>query len=239
MLKIGFTNKYYTLWDVCHDVTHLDNGVVIEKTHCAYIKNISFDRDVAMSKYPGVEVDEDLRGHERSFSYTKEIYPDDVFRFGRYRGNKFSDCHDYSYMSWYFTQTHVTAQEILKPILENNGYYIYKRNLDDSYDIMTIEEHNAMLRRDAERDELRKRILETMEFPINWNPDEKGYCYDVDSEMSIKFDEVKEYWYDGCPYYLPVLKGKAKRVKRKTIKITDYDVDGDVINVHSFEVLKK
>ena len=83
MKAIGFTNKYYTLWEIWEEHRPLGNGRSYVITHYNYIKNISFDRETAISKYPELPIDETLRGHTRSWNSTKEVWDNvDTFRRG-------------------------------------------------------------------------------------------------------------------------------------------------------------
>ena len=81
---------------------------------------------------------------------------------------------------------------------------------------------------------------DTLELVMTSNPDMDGYYRDGD--VLYKFEEVKVNHYNGFLYYLPVLKGKAKRVKNKTLIITkfDYEVNENVLNINikDFKITK-
>lgn len=242
MNVIGFANQYYTLWDCYTEVTNGRNGIRYIKEHNQYIKNISKDWNKVQKKYPGLQLDESLKGQTRSWTRNNVIYPEDVFRFGRYVGEKFTDVHDYDYMAWYFTQTVGEAQEALKPILEANGYHVFTYG-DGSYGIMTQESWNEQLELERNREEARKILNEAFEdgslvIFMDSNPNESGAWYDKHSGVTFYFDEVRELSYQGFPYYLPVLNGKAKRVKNKSIRILDGAFEGETFRIHNFEVKK-
>ena len=100
MYTIGFTTKFYTLWDVT--VEHFTNayGRKGERVTANYIKNISMDEQAARAKYPDAPVDLGLRGHS-SFCRTKwEPLPSDVFPCGMYMGKPIADCTDFGYLYW-------------------------------------------------------------------------------------------------------------------------------------------
>ena len=63
---IGFTNKFYTLWEITEETRPLGNGHNYVVTHYTYIKNISFDKETALAKYPNAIFDDSLRGKTRS-----------------------------------------------------------------------------------------------------------------------------------------------------------------------------
>ena len=90
---IGFSNKYYTLWQIEEETRPLGNGCNYVVTHYYYIKNISFDKDKALAKYPNASLDENLRGKTASWSSRpKEVWTNvDVFRFGKYKFEKSKD----------------------------------------------------------------------------------------------------------------------------------------------------
>lgn len=237
MLTIGFANKYYTLWDCYTETNYLENGVKVTKNHNIYLKNISFNRDKAKKLYPEAKFDETLKGVSRSFTNVFKEYPDNMFKYGRYEGRLFKEVTDYDYMKWYFTTTTVDQQKELRPILEDNGYYIFPR-FDGALDIMTKEEHEEELRREREQFEKKENILETMTLFIDHNVNDEGEYLD-ESGVKLVFDNVCEMYYQGWNYYLPVINGKAKRIKNKNIKITEYDiVEDNVILVHNIEIIK-
>lgn len=109
---IGFTNKYYTLWEVSdpYGVTHSTYTEI--KVDTTYLQNLSFSLEEAQRKANErygikVEVDEGLRGVcARSFSTTikRENNPS-VFLFGKYVGGAFSEISDTDYKLWYWGQT--------------------------------------------------------------------------------------------------------------------------------------
>ena len=242
MLTIGFSRKFYTLWDCTVNENTDDRGIKHIVYSNRYIKNISFDEAVAKSKYPNAPFDETLKGHYRSFNYSKIVYPDDMFKFGKYRGQYFNEVQDYDYMKWYFTQTDKESQKILIPILESHGYHIFAY-FDKTLGIMTNEEYEAQVAHENKLMEERNRVIDgfnngTLTFSITHNPDSNGECYDRESEFYIRFDKVRENWYQGISYYLPEVNGKCKRVKNKTIKIVEGEIDGNTVFVHKFEIVK-
>ena len=107
---IGFANKYYTLWQVTEDKNHLEYQ---------YIKNLSFDFDVAKQK-AGTELFNDkLRGRTKSFIVVRynngmeqefEVDRDGIggssveyaLPFGKYSGQSVFDVvnNDPQYLAW-------------------------------------------------------------------------------------------------------------------------------------------
>ena len=81
---------------------------------------------------------------------------------------------------------------------------------------------------------------ESFEFIPEYNLDEIGDYRDGD--IIFHFAEIKENYYQGYTYYLPILNGKAKRFKNKNIKVTKYSYSVNnrivTINVEDFEIMK-
>lgn len=96
---IGFATEFYTLWSYEKENVYAGNVVmngvgpqIIGVKHCYYyIKNISKDLDRVKSLYPGIEIDEELRGVSRSFErFEKSEYPANCFSFGMMAGKDIS-----------------------------------------------------------------------------------------------------------------------------------------------------
>ncbi len=246
---IGFTNKYYTLWEISEETKPLGNGHNYVITHYTYIKNISFDRDTVIKKYPGLVIDETLRGHTRSWDSTKEVWDNvDVFRFGKYKYDKIADCFDTEYITWYWDNIGDEHKEFVSEVLKDRGYEIRERvyNLSsgprvEQY-LMSPEALNEEKRLDKEFQEMVEKIQNATElnFFCQSNPDYEGEYWD--GNIHYRFQEVKENYYNGFEYYLPILKGKAKRVKNKNIKVTEFTYkikDKEItIDILNFEIMK-
>lgn len=236
MQIIGFTNKFYTLWNISE--TSVDFGLGVEHiTRYSYVKNISMELDTVRSLYPGVEIDMSLRGHSSFIKSSEKIYDFSLFMYGRHKGTKIEDCTDYSYMQWYRNNgCPDESKEILDSILVKNGYYLVDNNIIDKYDYEKLmnekEEFNKTL------DEIKSG---NFSFIPESNLDETGeYC--INSGLFLVFPELKEMSYQGYPYYLPVLNGKAKRIKNKKVIITDCTIKKDErfvnVIVNNFEIVK-
>lgn len=78
MIKIGFANQYFTLWEVTVTPQYTQYGNFTVHTHDMvyndYIKNISIREDKVRKLYPDFDsiFDENLRGKSRSFESTQE-----------------------------------------------------------------------------------------------------------------------------------------------------------------------
>ena len=258
MKAIGFANKFFTLWEITEETRSLGNGRSYIITHYNYIKNISFDRETTEKLYPGVPVDENLKGHSASWSSTKEVWDNvDTFRFGKYKDNKIDSVTDNNYLEWYWDNTSGDHKEYVGKVLESRGYEIRTSNYsyEDYYSGKIIEKTHTWLvgpeELEAERNNARE-INEKLEeiknateliFTPTFNLNENGNICDNDCyNIVYHFNEVKENYYRGFPYYLPVLNGNTKRIKNKNIKITNFTYvveDGKLtINIKNFEIIK-
>ena len=239
---IGFSNKYYTAWEI-YSETETTNYGKREITHYQYIKNLSFDFDTAKSKWNGDFI-EGLRGKSHSFDTEKHIYDPEVFSFGKYYGTLISENKDYDYMNWYYNQICVenpTKQmEIIKGILEPLGYVFEK------YQCYSPDAWKVIQNYRKEIEEAKQRILNkdidfiaTSNLRIDIEDETKGYI--EDNHICYAFENVKELWYNGWNYGLPTINGKAKRIKNKKIIVTDFeikDLEYREVLVKSFKIEK-
>ena len=252
MLKIGFANKFYTLWDITEETRYLGEGHHEDITHYSYIKNISYDKETALAKYPEAEIDEDLRGKTHSWnSAPKEVWENvNIFRFGKYKYEPIENG-DTHYLEWYWNQVGGEHQEYVGKVLESRGYEVRTREYISSYDgslrktTFLIDPETLEWER-KDKEELNKVLKkcennEILTIVPDRNVDEDGKYKDI--LVIYKFPNVKENYYQGHSYYLPIdAKGKSKRIKNKTVNITDYTFDKNdnrlIITVNDFNVAK-
>jgi len=110
MKTIGFTNVYYTLWEVgeVYAIPRYYNGMNIGNDYhqdFTYIQNLSKDLDRAKEKVTRLtdkfDIDLDLRGHSSFRAFVRSdvkdrehYYGEDCFSFGRMEGTRFEDATD-------------------------------------------------------------------------------------------------------------------------------------------------
>lgn len=100
MYTIGFTTKFYTLWDVTVDTFTDAYGRKGRRVAATFIKNVSMDEKAARAKYPDAPVDLSLRGHSSWTRTEWEPLPGDVFPCGKYMGQPIAECDDLGYLYW-------------------------------------------------------------------------------------------------------------------------------------------
>ena len=216
---IGFAGTFYTLWNLCEekkyytapDGKHYPSHIVY---HYSYIKNISKDVQKTRSLYPGVSIDEDLKGKTQSFSWEKkdvDLTPE-ILKFGKYAG--------------------YDVRELVKIDFDYILYMIDNYGCNKTWEIaMTTPEYIQHL--NVQQDNLNKKLASFKPFEsgkhkitIDRNPNEDGIVsvQIVDGQtIQLQFNNTKECYYNGITYYLPVFSdGKAKRLKGKEF---EYDLE--------------
>lgn len=242
MKVIGFANKYYTLWDVTSNVIESKYSKYTLVTN-AYIKNISMDIDKVKEFYPDTEIDESLRGHSCTFEYTKERKEinTDKFNFGRYEDQLISECDDSDYLCWFFNNCDGERKQNVEARLVELGFTVKDGIIFTPEETKKKERIERMLRNKEELEVFFYKNL-SIEF-YNNDSDEYYGVYVDDDGILYKFNDVKLNYYNGFKYGLPLLNGKAKRIKNKTVKIKDYEYELTKygyarVEVKDFEIVK-
>ena len=235
-IAIGFAKQFFTLWNVSGDEY---------RTEYQYVKNISKDENVVKELYPNVEIDYTLSGGTwivRETPRYVEQHKSDEFQRGKYSGMKIAECDDYKYMEWYFDMcASQNERELIFAVLEKVGYRIItSTSFYDGYE----HEHNVLIDPETAQmhDERERKFKETIEHIQNngeievtitsnasYNIDENNYTLSTDNDsVYIIVNEAKSQYYNGYEYFLPVIDGKARRVKNKTFKfkVKEYEIVG-------------
>lgn len=221
-LAIGFANKFYTLWSIDIEPVYTidvygNNWLTGYNTHYTYHKNISIDLDKAKELYPTLEVKEDLRGKTKSWTTeNKEDLCPQIMKFGKYYGKDINELleHDFKYVIW---------------ICENKGYSSngkYAKNLPKVQEHFKVieDESNKLI---ADRNNAFEAILNagTFEFVAERNlkiNNGFAYIYVNEGDLFITFKFKKGSFsyneYNGFSYGLPIVNGRSKRMKGKTVK---------------------
>jgi hypothetical protein len=219
---IGFANKFFTLWSIDTEPVYTTDAygkhwLTGYNTRYTYHKNISFDLEKAKALYPTLEVQEDLRGKTNSWTTeNKEDLCPQIMKFGKYYGKDINELleQDFQYLVW---------------VCENKGYSSngkYAKNLPKIQEhFKAIEDASNKLIND--RNNAFEAILNasSFEFVAERNlkiNDGFAYIYVNEGDLCItfKFEQGTFSYneYNGFAYGLPIVKGKAKRMKGKTVK---------------------
>ena len=220
MLQIGFSTKYFTLWDVQQstEYTGSEGQHSYNVTRFTYLQNLSLVKEKAIikAKEKGctqLGINEDLYGKSgRSFEKRTRIektYELHQFTYGKYEGDDIRENTDVSYLKWYFGETELML--VAERICElDSSYWIHDNRL------VTEEQMKAILSRKAIEDTLKK--TGTIQLFMERNLDDHGFI-NIDG-IHYHFPQYSIQSYNGYDYGLPKLDGKAKRVKNKLIEVT-------------------
>ena len=239
---IGFAGTFYTLWYISEETKQVEPHRISTVKQYTYVKNISMDRETAIEKYPDAVYLEELRGKSASFERTSYSWDTvETFRFGKYSNDRIEDCGDTSYIEWYWNNVSGDHRDYVSEVLKSRGYEVRTSGSGDYWLVSPEVVENERLT-EAKLDELEQTRSngDAVEVHVEHNPDDEGYIWDED--VLYHFQEVRENDYRGFPYYLPVLNGKAKRVKGKTVRVTKYTWKREdrriVVEVLDFEIMK-
>lgn len=246
MLKIGFSNKYFTLWNV-ETTTEFTNvggfALPYQRTVYCYLKNLSMTEEEALKKasFLGCEdldVDVELYGRNASFDKKREMFsriPSDksfFFEFGKIKDTKIQDCNDSDYLFWYLNETqNIHCRERL---IAEFGFVDFNGQL-------VHQEHATVL---IKRERIIQQVLQdgrVFGVMVGNLSEYGGGSIEVEENvvLGIRFNEFKVCDYNGHKYGLPVKNGKGKRVKGHSIEVVVNNHDGNGnFDVVSFEVFK-
>ena len=225
MYTLGFANKFYTIWDVQERPIYITDAygnhhLCRIDTQFCYLKNVAFDKEVAMAKYPNTPLDENLRGKTRDFERTgNDQRTTDIVWFGKYNGQlltKIAD-KDFNYILWMHENCarYVDAIEALPQ---------YQKHIAD----ITAERSAA----------LSKSFQWEQGSPINIIGKSNGFnvadleevgsdglrycCFDAElpngESVRIKVADCRRVS-GKYPYVMPVVNGKAVKTKNKAFTI--------------------
>jgi hypothetical protein len=231
---IGFANKFYTLWSIDTESvyttdSHGNHWLTGYNTKFHYHKNISIDLEKAKSLHPDLDVMEDLRGKTSSWtSDNKEDLCPQIMKFGKYWGHNLDELviSDFQYVIWICenrggTKNGLYASELPAVVAHYKAIddATHKklnaiRNIFNS--IVSAGSYEFV----AERNLRINDSFATMQ--VNVSEEFNTYVTFVFPNGSFT-----ENYYNGFTYGLPLVKGKAKRIKGKTIELSFIKEESD------------
>ena len=173
MIRIGFSKKYFTLWDVI-ETTEFEQvegvNLPFKLISFNYLQILSMDEEQAKRKaifknVENFEIDFDLYGRNASFSKRQELFskiPSDksfFFEFGRLKGQKIQDCNDFDYLFWYFQET---QNEPSKNRLIENGFEEIDGQVVHAEHAKKIKLRDLVVAEIADKDEIAKFALKAV-----------------------------------------------------------------------------
>ena len=229
MKVIGFSTKYYTLWDIYGEQITGRDGRKGKKVTATYLRNISTDLETAKARYPEATVDLSVHGTHSWNRTVWEPLPTDVFHSGRYRGQSIAKCPDLDYLFWAYCCSFFSNEEqrdIAKDVLLRSGLYaMYKDRLLKAAEAVRLEAN------DAEIQELCDTLTAGGSITVDNEPgvhldesteDRQFVSFSRDGRIILIWPEdmLVEHEYYGHKYWMPVKKGKGVRIKDREINIT-------------------
>jgi hypothetical protein len=228
MLQIGFSTKYFTLWDVQNQTEYSgsEGQYSYNVTRFTYLQNLSLveEKAIAKAKEKGctqLGINDELRGRSgRSFEKRTRIEKEfelHQFTYGKYEGDDIRENTDVNYLKWYFNETELmlVAERVCKL---DSDYSIYENGLVTSEQLDNITKTNTI--------EAGLKKTGTIQLQMERNLDTYGFVQ-IDG-IPYSFENYCTRSYNGYGYGLPTLNGKAKRVKNKLIEVkVEFGVVGD------------
>ncbi len=228
MLTIGFTTKYFTLWDVTGETVTNEYGRKGTRVTASYIKNISMDEATARAKYPDAPVDLGLRGHSSWTRTEWEPMPTDVFPCGKYRGQSIADCRDWDYLFWavdtWLLDNDESRSIAERALVAGGKYGIYDGRIFPMNQIEEIERADSIVDGIVERIKMTP-VLEIVS-ASNVHIYDNEFISETDNGnvfLSWSDKMFRRQYYNGYEYGLPLKDDKAKRIKGKKMAIA---IDG-------------
>lgn len=229
MKVIGFTTKYYTLWDIYSEEISGRDGRKGKKVTATYLKNISTDLESAKARHPEATLDMNLHG-TRSWNRTAwEPLPMDVFHGGRYRGQSIAECSDLEYLFWAYCCSFFSNEEqrdIAKDVLLRSGLYVmYKDRLLKEAEATRLEAEDTEIQELCDTLTAGGAITVDNENGIHLDEnteDRRFVSFSRDGRIILVWPEdmLVEHEYYGHRYWMPVKKDKGVRIKNREINVT-------------------
>lgn len=230
---IGFASEFYTLWRLdCEPYFDSQGRLLGYHWRGTFIKNVAKDIARVRELFPDLEIDTSLRGHHsfNTFEAHKEVFPDDVFGFGKYKGQYIESCTDVEYLHWAWDGDYLTdANKVHAAVVLNQaGYHIIDGFLYSASQYDTLMQHR----------EFENTINAGNPFNVLFESSLNNYGQYFFRGQVLNFKDYKTMYYNGYEYGLPIVNGKTKRIKGKTFRILSYNLKEDGIEVTKMEIVK-
>jgi hypothetical protein len=213
---IGFASQYYTLWSYSKDVRYVTD--VNGNHHPSYYqesyvfhKNISKDIEKVKQLYPNLNIDETLRGKQRSFDIkgSEDLTPE-LIKFGKYNGytiNEIAEM-DFDYLLW----------------LEGSCYNQTMRELIQNHPLVVEHYENIRLEEQRKIDAVRSSFLKRGEYTISFERNPNGSLEHIGHSISFDYN---------CPQFVRDNLAKWKRIEEtmeggrvESLACTEGEVNG-------------
>jgi uncharacterized protein (DUF3820 family) len=229
---IGFAEKFYTLWSIEKEPNYTTDSygkhwLTGHTTRYTYHKNISMDLDKVKRLYPNLPISNELRGITRSWvsdNKEEDLCPH-IMKFGKYHGRDVNELlnDDFQYLLWICENKSFTS----------NGKYANELpKIKQHYQSIEDEKNKLINSQDAAFAEVFNRGF------YDFVPEKNLRIYDSfayifiregNLRISFKFNDGSFSYnrYNDIIYGLPIIFGKAKKIKGKSIRIEFSEKDRD------------
>jgi len=241
---IGFATKFYTLWSIDTQPvyttdSHGKHWLTRYDTKFFYNKNISTSIDKVKSLYPDLEVMEDLRGKTESWvSRSVEDLCPQILKFGKYIGRDINEIieEDFQYIIWLCDNRGYSSNG--KYAMSTPQVQAHFKSIDDDINKLISDRNNAFeaFLQNGYVDILMDKNLRVYDDNAYTNVELFEGMF-----VTIKFDigTFSKNSYNGYSYGLPLIKGKGKRIKGKTVRFSFTEDKDEVyqVIVNSVEII--
>lgn len=236
---IGFATEYYTLWTIQTETTYVVDRLGRAfpsgtKTNYYYQKNISKDLDKVKMLYPELNIDESLKGQCRDFSKTSEedLCPE-IMKWGKYMGWDINELieKDFQYVLWIVENRPYTS----------NGKYASELDVVVNHYKTQNEEREAYNNKRALQ---LKKLIEAGKYTfvaeknLSIGDSRASLIAELSEDLTVGFifesNQYSKQYYNGFEYGLPLVNGKAKRIKGKEVEV-EFRTEFDENYVHAPE----
>lgn len=247
---LGWNGSYYSVWNISEFIDEIFDaaGNLFRYRHHIYYnygRKVSKYLDKAIAKYPGIEVNEKLENVLRKHFEecdNWEYVSNDVFRVGKYKGQKISECQDFDYMEWYRdnTEQDTDHKDLINKYLIENGNYV-KEVTKKKIGIFKVnnivyKSPKTLIKEDEDKKRIEEMInilnsnSEVVFHPTRNLNNEGNY---VEENIVYHFNQYKFYTYMDYEYCLPLINKVGKKIKNKTVKINSYtySVENNILKI--------
>jgi hypothetical protein len=238
-LAIGFTNKMFTLWSVSSTPRYEEGRMTGHDVVKTYYKNLSMTESEAIAKakehgctnlipdhslrgtsvWKGFVLTAEEKAKRESDKLAKEKADAELkktsFTFGKYEGETYEDIsiNDENYFMWAY--------------YDRSEDKVMRSGMDKTK--LMKAEAKAEANRESAKASLIAQAKENGEIvlTITGNPRQEAdygsefeYASQTEEGILVFFQDVKQCDYNGYEYFSPIVNGKGKRVKNKTLTVT-------------------
>lgn len=223
---IGFANQHFTLWLIHAPFQRwVSRENFYWEQKFSFVQNLGYNRNDAVNRAQQltgqrkINIDYSLKGKSMSFTKKTESVckmPNNLspfFEFGKFRDQKIDASFDPKYLVWYHEQTgNVHAEKVL---IDSGDFVLYQGKIV-SHDHVRHSMHVDKIIDVADN-------TDELEVVATRNINAKGVLIVNLDGVNLEFHtdgiDTKTMYYEDFEYKLPVINGKAKRIKNKKIKI--------------------